>query len=129
MNWLPGRVVQSGLAETPIGLVRFAEAAPAGEVVLGFRPECVAILEPSARRDANLFPAALRSSMFLGDQLIYHAAVGDRLFAGKCRTAAACSGAALRLHVDPADVMVFAGGKRAGAAVPSARRSGARAAV
>jgi len=113
MNWLPGTIAESGLAETPIGAVRFNGAAAAsGEVVLGFRPECVAILNSAPHPDSNIFSAALRSSMFLGDQLVYQAAVGDHLFAGKCRTAAACSRGGLQLYVDPADVMVFSGGKR-----------------
>jgi iron(III) transport system ATP-binding protein len=113
MNWLPGTIAEPGLAETPIGSVRFNGAAAAsGEVVLGFRPECVAILNSASHADGNLFSGMLRSSMFLGDQLVYQAAVGDYLFAGKCRTAAACSGGGLQLYVDPADVMVFSGGKR-----------------
>jgi hypothetical protein len=52
--------------------------------------------------------------MFLGDQLVFHAAVGEHLFAGKCRTVAACSGDNLQLYIDPDDVMVFTAGKRAG---------------
>jgi iron(III) transport system ATP-binding protein len=130
MNWLEGRIVQAGLAETPIGPVRFNGAANCpGEIVLGFRPECVAILDATSRPDSNVFSAALKSSMFLGDQLVYHAAVGDRLFSGKCRTAAACSGGRLQLHVDPADVMIFAAGRRVGAgAVSAAPLAGVRAA-
>jgi ABC-type Fe3+/spermidine/putrescine transport system ATPase subunit len=117
MNWVKGTVVRAGWAETPIGTLRFnGGAVSTGEVVLGFRPECVAILASAAHPDANVFPATLRSSMFLGDQLVYHAAVGEHLFAGKCRTAAACSGAGLRLYVDPDEIMVFSAGRRAGRA-------------
>jgi iron(III) transport system ATP-binding protein len=127
MNWVKGNIIQPGLAETPIGPVRFNGAAAAsGAVVLGFRPECVAIPESAAGNDSNTFSAELRSSMFLGDQLIYQAAVGDHIFAGKCRSAAACSGGSLQLYVDSEDVMVFSGGKRVGcetAAPPSALRA------
>ncbi len=126
MNWLKGRVVQPGLAETPIGPLRFkGAAAPAGEVLLGFRPECVAILESASHAESNSFPAALRSSMFLGDQLVYHAAVGEQLFAGKCRTVAACSGGRLQLYIDPDDVMLFSAGKRVDQETAAARPSAA----
>jgi iron(III) transport system ATP-binding protein len=115
MNWVKGTVVRPGWAETPIGALRFNDtAAAAGEVALGFRPECIAILESSSRPDWNVFSATLRSNMFLGDQLVFHAAVGEHLFAGKCRTVAACSGDNLQLYIDPDDVMVFTAGKRAG---------------
>jgi iron(III) transport system ATP-binding protein len=131
MNWVKGKIIQSGSAETAIGRLRFNGAATAtGEVVLGFRPECVAISESTSRPDANVFPATLRSSMFLGDQLICHFAAGEQLFAGKCRAVAARTGGNVQLSVDPADVMVFSAGKRvardAGAARPSAAAGAAR---
>jgi iron(III) transport system ATP-binding protein len=115
MNWVKGTIVRPGWAETPIGALRFNDTVAAGgEVALGFRPECVAILGSTSRPDWNVFSATLRSNMFLGDQLVFHAAVGGQLFAGKCRTVAACSGDNLQLYIDPDDVMVFAAGKRAG---------------
>ncbi|HEY3304156.1 MAG TPA: ABC transporter ATP-binding protein [Candidatus Binatia bacterium] len=115
INWVKGTITQPGLAETPIGPLRFNGVAIAtGEVLLGFRPECVAILEQNSHPAANAFRATLRSSMFLGDQLICHVAVGDHLFAGKCRTVAVTSGGGVQIHVDPDDVMVFSAGHRIG---------------
>jgi len=129
MNWLKGTIVRPGWAETPVGSLRFNETAvAAGQVVLGFRPECVAILESTSRPDWNVFQAKLRSSIFLGDQLVYQAAVGDHLFAGKCRTVAACSGDGLQLYIDPDDVMVFAAGKRAGRGIGAQTSAALRAA-
>lgn len=127
MNWLPGKIAGLGIAETAIGQVRFADrAAVTGEVVLGFRPECVSVLEAAAPEKQNVFSANLLSTTFLGDQSILTVALADRVFSGKCRTVASSCGAALRVHIDPADVMVFAGGKRLGRA---ADVSAARAAV
>ena len=125
MNWVKGTIIQPGLAETPIGPLRFGGAAGvAGEVLLGFRPECVAVLEGASRPDSNVFAGTLRTSMFLGDQLVCHFAVGEQLFAAKCRSVAARDGGGVHIHIDPDDVMVFSAGKRmgrdTGAAQPSA---------
>jgi iron(III) transport system ATP-binding protein len=121
MNWIKGRVAAPGLAETAIGPLRFNGAAPAaGEVLLGFRPECVAIAESAASPEANIFSATLRSSMFLGDQLVCQFAAGEQLVAGKCRAVAASPGTSVRLHVEPDDVIVFSAGKRVGGAAEPA---------
>jgi hypothetical protein len=61
-----------------------------------------------------VFAGTLRTSMFLGDQLICHFAVGEQLIAAKCRTVSARSGSRLNLRVDADDVMVFSAGKRVG---------------
>jgi ABC-type sugar transport system ATPase subunit len=130
MNWIKGRVVQPGSAETAIGPLRFSRAAgAAGEVLLGFRPECVAVLEGASRPDSNVFAGTLRASMFLGDQLICHFAVGEQLIAAKCRTVSARSGSRLNLRVDADDVMVFSAGKRVGGETAAASASTALAAV
>jgi iron(III) transport system ATP-binding protein len=113
MNWLQGKIVQPGVAETPIGPFCFNGATVcSGEALLGFRPECVAISESGPQAGANTFTAALRSSMFLGDQLICQAAVGEHLLSSKCRSLAARAGGRIYLHVDPGDVMLFSAGKR-----------------
>jgi len=130
MNWIKGRVVQPGSAETPIGPLRFNRAAAAaGEVLLGLRPECVAVLEGSSRPDSNVFAGTLRASMFLGDQSICHFAAGEQLIAAKCRTVSARSGSRLNLRVDTDDVMVFSAGKRVGGETAAASASTALAAV
>ncbi|HTM07270.1 MAG TPA: ABC transporter ATP-binding protein [Verrucomicrobiae bacterium] len=113
INWLQGRVTNSGVAETAIGPVRFVDScAASGEVLLGFRPECVSLLETSAHETINVFSANLQSTVFLGDQSILTVAIADQMFCGKCRATALSCGASLRVHIDPADVMVFSGGKR-----------------
>jgi ABC-type sugar transport system ATPase subunit len=127
MNLLPGKIAGAGVAETAIGPMRFADNSMAsGEVVLGFRPECVTILETTAYEKVNIFSAKLQSSVFLGDQSIVTVSIADRVVSGKCRAVGLVSGAPLRVHIDPADVMVFSGGKRLGC--PSAVSTGARAA-
>ncbi len=117
MNWVKGRVIQPGLAETPVGPFHFSGAtAAAGEVVLGFRPECLEVFEATARADANVFAGTLRSSMFLGDQLVCHFAAGELVFAAKCRNLSGRAGGRLNLRVAPGDVLVFSAGKRVGVA-------------
>jgi iron(III) transport system ATP-binding protein len=130
MNWIKARVVHPGSAETPLGPLRFSRAAgAAGEVLLGFRPECVAVWEGASRPDSNVFAGTLRASMFLGDQLICHFAAGEQLIAAKCRTVSARSGSRLNLRVDADDVMVFAAGKRIGGETATAATAPAPAAV
>src|ERR1051326_1197829 len=62
MNWLPGRIAAPGVAETAIGPVRFSDCGGgASEVLLGFRPECLSILETSTQEKLNVFSAKLQS--------------------------------------------------------------------
>jgi iron(III) transport system ATP-binding protein len=115
MNWLPGRIAAPGVAETAIGPVRFSDCGGgAAEVLLGFRPECLSILETSTQEKLNVFSAKLQSTTFLGDQSILTVAVAGRTLCGKCRTIASPGGATLRVRIDPADIMVFSDGKRLG---------------
>ena len=66
VNWLDGKVVEPGVAESPIGKLPI-EVVQAGEkVLLGFRPECLQFANGSYR--TNSFPGKLLSSTFLGDQ-------------------------------------------------------------
>jgi len=41
MNWLAGSLVAPGVAETPIGQLRFSSACSESQVRLGFRPEAL----------------------------------------------------------------------------------------
>ncbi len=128
MNWLEGTVTAPGVAETAIGPVRFeAEAGIGTEVLIGFRPECVALLAAAAPEKPNVFSAALKASVFLGDQSLLTLALADRVISAKCR-GADVDGGPLRVWIDPADVMVFSAERRlAGGAADSL--FGARAAV
>jgi iron(III) transport system ATP-binding protein len=120
MNWLPGRIAGPGVAETPIGPVRFSDCGAGTEVLLGFRPECLSILETSAPDKVNVFSAKLESTTFLGDQSILTIAVAGRTLCGKCRALGSPGGASLRVRIDPADIMVFSDGKRLGSVEPIA---------
>lgn len=118
VNWVKGKIVESCLAETPIGRLRFSESAtPGDEVLLGFRPECLSIAASQPANESNLLRAVLRSSTFLGDQFVYSVAVGDRLLLGKDRTLPMCRDGQLWLHVAPADVMVFPADEKRGMSV------------
>lgn len=108
VNWLQGKIVESCLAETPIGKLQFSgSATPGDEVLLGFRPECLSIVGNHLEDHPNLLRAALRSSTFLGDQFVYSVVVQDRLLLGKDRILPMGREGQLWLHVAPADVMVF----------------------
>ncbi|HEY1371650.1 MAG TPA: ABC transporter ATP-binding protein [Candidatus Binatia bacterium] len=112
MNWLDGRVAAPGVAETAIGPLRFAaEAGVSADVLIGFRPECVALLADAAPEKLNVFSAALKASVFLGDQSLLTLALGDRVVSAKCR-GVEVDGGPLRFRIDPADVMVFSAGRR-----------------
>jgi multiple sugar transport system ATP-binding protein len=112
MNWLDGRVAAPGVAETAIGPLRFAaEAGVSADVLIGFRPECVALLADAAPEKLNVFSAALKASVFLGDQSLLTLALGDRVVSAKCR-GVEVDGGPLRFRIDPADGMVFSAGRR-----------------
>ncbi|MGH7772191.1 MAG: ABC transporter ATP-binding protein [Candidatus Binatia bacterium] len=108
VNWLKGRIVHSGLAETAVGPLHIKGSAnPGDNVLLGFRPECLSIVQSSPATESNLLRATLQSSTFLGDQFVYNVVVRDQLFVGKSRVAPVRKDGNLYLYVDPADVMVF----------------------
>lgn len=128
VNWVQGRMVHSQVAETPLGIFHICGSAnPGDKVLLGFRPECVSIVEGRSGPDHNIFRALLHSSTFLGDQFVYTAAVGGYSFAGKSRSIPACKDGQLCLYVDPDDVMVFPATEAASLSeVPSPVRAVAR---
>ncbi len=114
VNWLTGKVVQSCLAETPIGLLHVRGAvSPGDEVLLGFRPECLTIVGSTPGAGPNILRATLRSSTFLGDQFFYHAVVQNQSLAGKSRVIPLHGDGSLYLYVDPGDIMVFPAGEKA----------------
>lgn len=118
VNWLKGKIVQSSLAETPIGRLRIRGAAnPGDEVLLGFRPESLTIVEGHASMDSNVLKGTLRSSTFLGDQFIYCVEVLGKPLVGKGRSIPVNNKDGLiGLYVDAADVMVFPAGQKTGLA-------------
>ncbi len=121
MNWLDAKITAPGVAETALGPVRFAaDAAASQNVLLGFRPECVELLQAAAPEKANVFPANVKASVFLGDQSLLTVAVADRLLCAKCRAVEHDRGAPLRIRIDPADVLLFADGRRVGGRVRDA---------
>ena len=108
VNWLSGKLVAANAVETKIGRFGIPESSNLGnDVIVGFRPESIAILGEPRQSRHNTFPAALGFSTFLGDQFIYDAAVNEIRLLGKSRTLPSSNGRKLYLYVDPEDVMVF----------------------
>jgi iron(III) transport system ATP-binding protein len=107
VNWLEAKMVQPGLAESAIGNLRVRACSHLGEkVLLGFRPECLAIAADSAS-EANTLRARLQSSTFLGDQFVFTAIINDRPLLGKSRIAPAQTNGTVVLRVEPENIMLF----------------------
>ena len=118
VNWLKGKIVGSSLAETPIGRLGIRECARPGEdVLVGFRPEALTVVEDHRATDSNVLQATLRTSTFLGDQFIYRVEVRDQSLVGKGRSIPAQKDGKLYLYVHPEDVMVFPAGQKTGLTV------------
>jgi ABC-type Fe3+/spermidine/putrescine transport system ATPase subunit len=108
VNWLTGTLVASKIVETKIGRLEVCARGDLDrEVLVGFRPESLQIVEGSNLAGHNAFDALLRSSTFLGDQFIYEACVKDSLVMGKSRLIPMRDDRRLQLYVDPAEIMVF----------------------
>jgi ABC-type sugar transport system ATPase subunit len=108
VNWLDAKVIQPGLAESAIGNLRIGAACKPGErVLLGFRPECLALTDDNVSATVNSFNGKLQSSTFLGDQFVFTALVNDRPLCGKSRIAPAQKEGRITLSVEPNDIMVF----------------------
>ena len=108
VNWLEGRVVESGVADSPIGRLQIEGSSKIGDkVLLGFRPESLSLAHPGAQADGNCFHAKIGSSTFLGDQFIYTALVNERQLFGKNRTIPESSDGTALCRVRPSDIMVF----------------------
>jgi len=115
VNWLKGTMVHASCAETPIG--RFGikgSARPGEDVLVGFRPEALTVVEGQTAADTNVLQATLRTSTFLGDQFIYHVEVCEQALVGKGRSIPLQKDGKLYLYVDPADIMVFPAGQKTG---------------
>ncbi len=108
VNWLPGRRVDADMVETGIGRFRISgEADASGDVLVGFRPECIEFAGAAGETAENAFGARLTSSIFLGDQFVYDATANDARLTGKSRAVPTTHGDALMLRVPPGEVMVF----------------------
>lgn len=96
------------MVETKIGrLAVCLRDDPGPEVLVGFRPESLQIVDASHCAGHNAFDGVLRSSTFLGDQFVYEAFIKNLLVTGKSRLIPARDDRRLRLYVDPAEIMVF----------------------
>jgi iron(III) transport system ATP-binding protein len=108
VNWLPGTLVGPELIETRIGRLKICgHGHPGGEVVVGFRPECLQVAGQGDVARENVFEVDLRSSTFLGDQFVYETSADDLLIIGKSRLPPTCGGRRLRVYVDSSDIMIF----------------------
>jgi iron(III) transport system ATP-binding protein len=108
VNWLTGRLTESKIVETEVGRLEVCPRGdPGAEVLVGFRPESLQIVDVASACRQNVFEAVLRSSTFLGDQFVYEAFVKDLLVMGKSRLVPMRDDRRLQLYVDPAEIMVF----------------------
>jgi iron(III) transport system ATP-binding protein len=108
VNWLTGTLTDSKIVETKIGRLEVCPRNnPGPQVLVGFRPESLQIVEGAHACRQNVFPAVLRSNTFLGDQFVYEALVNDSLVMGKSRLIPLRDDRRLQLYVDPAEIMVF----------------------
>ena len=117
VNWLSGTIVGARVVETEIGRLEIGPCGDMGpQVLVGFRPEALQIVEGGGAAAPNGFEAVLRSSTFLGDQFLYEACVRDFVLTGKSRLTPLRDDRRLRLCVDVSEIMVFprAGEKPAG---------------
>ncbi len=115
VNWINGRVLQPGLAESQIGHLRIPTGiVPGAQVLLGFRPECLSLAHKQPDGEPNTFQATLNSSTFLGDQFIFKLRVLDRELLGKSRTVPVCANGDVSVRIDPADIMVFPAEQKTG---------------
>ena len=118
VNWLRGKIVEAKWAETAIGRIRLGQPFnPGEEVLLGFRPECLTIVEAHRSDHANILQGTLRSSTFLGDQFIYCVEVRNQSLLGKGRTFPVKKDEVITIYVDPADVMVYPADQKTGLTV------------
>lgn len=113
VNWLTGKSTGAHLIETPIGPFKIkSEATPGDEVLLGFRPECLTIVDSPSGTGSNTMRANLKSSTFLGDQFIYDVVIREHALTGKSRMISSQGNGQLNLYVDPADIMIFPASER-----------------
>ncbi len=117
VNWLTGKSTGAHLIETPIGPFKIkSEATPGDEVLLGFRPECLTIVDSPSGTGENTMRANLKSSTFLGDQFIYDAVIREHALTGKSRMISSQGNGQLNLYVDPANIMIFPASDKVGLA-------------
>jgi iron(III) transport system ATP-binding protein len=108
VNWLNGTVVGAKAVETKIGRLEVCLRSDLGpSVLIGFRPECLQVVDATNSTQHNVIEAVLRSSTFLGDQFVYEAVIKDSLLMGKSRLIPMRDDRRLRLCVDPSEIMVF----------------------
>jgi iron(III) transport system ATP-binding protein len=108
VNWLAGTLIAPKLVQTKLGRFEVCAHSVAGpDVLVGFRPEALQIVEQAQSCGQNSFEADLRASVFLGDQFVYETVCEDLLLIGKSRQVPGGGGRRLDLRVEPSDIMVF----------------------
>jgi ABC-type sugar transport system ATPase subunit len=108
VNWLDGHMIEPGIADSAIGRLKIESSSKIGDdVLLGFRPECLSLLDPGAHFDENSFRAKIGSSTFLGDQFVYTAVINGRQLFGKTRAVPETFDGTTLCHVSSSDIMVF----------------------
>jgi iron(III) transport system ATP-binding protein len=108
VNWVTGRLTEGRTVETKIGRLEVRHCSKLGsDVLVGFRPESVQIIDCSTVGQHNVFRAVLRSSTFLGDQFVFDASVNETVVTGKSRSLPISEDRCVQLFVDPGEIMVF----------------------
>lgn len=109
VNWLEAKLIQPDLAESAIGKLRVRRCCETGgNVLLGFRPECLSLAD-GFENQTNILQAKLQSSTFLGDQFVFTAMINDRPLLGKSRVAPVQKDGIVVLRVEPENIMLFPG--------------------
>ena len=107
INWLDGRVVDEGRADTDIGVFEVnGRALETGRVVLGIRPEDFR-LGPPAASGQNQFAGEIITQTFAGDQVFLELKIKGRTLHAKTMVDGMEAGARISVHVPKEKVIVF----------------------
>jgi iron(III) transport system ATP-binding protein len=107
MNWLGGEAIDGRRVRTEIGVFELnSHLEPKGRVVLGIRPEDVR-LGLSSVHEANELVGEIRSSAFLGDQLIYEVGIQGKLLLARAMSDRDALKGKVFVHFPRAKIVVF----------------------
>lgn len=107
MNWLGGEVVDGGRVKTEIGIFELnSHVHHSGRVVVGIRPEDVK-LWPSSTHGENELAGEIRSTTFLGDQLIYEVSVQGKLLLARTMSDSDALRGKVFVHFSRARIALF----------------------
>ncbi len=107
MNWIGGEVLDGGRVKTEIGTFELnSHIQQSGRVVLGIRPEDVKLRALSAQVENELV-GEIRSTTFLGDQLIYEISVQGKLLLARTMSDSDALRGKVFVHFSRARIALF----------------------